>query len=519
MNAGTVHSLNVCSVAGQRIRSKTVQTMYKDATINEVDEALQNAREAFRHYRKSSLKERLYFMHAIADGLEAYDDRLIETAMRETALPETRLKNEKARTVFQLRSYADACGRGDWLEARIDTADVLRNPPKPDIRKMLVPLGPVVVFGSSNFPFAYSTAGGDTACAFAAGCPVIVKAHPAHAETSTMVAALISKAAASCKLPGGIFAHVYGASFEVGKALVQHPLTKAVGFTGSYSGGRQLFDWGAQRKEPIPVFAEMGSINPVFLLPQKLASSAPEMAKQCAASVTLGVGQFCTNPGLFIGIDGDDLQGFISGLGSDVKETVPAKMLHAGIARSYAQRRATAVSQEGVAVVSEAAVPAGEGLATATIATVKAGTFLQNEVLKEEVFGPYSLVVRCEDEAQMREVARRLQGQLTCTVMATEEDLQAHEELLEEVKDKCGRFILNGVPTGVEVCLSMHHGGPFPATTDPRFTSVGADGIKRFGRPVAFQGWTNNLLPDELKNENPLGIYRTVNNQLTKEKT
>lgn len=492
--------------------------MYKDATITEVDDVLKKAWEAFRIYRKSSLKERAAFMYAVADALEAHDDSLIQTAAKETALPEARLKSEKARTVFQLRNYADACLRGEWLEARIDTADTARNPPKPDIRKMLVPLGPVVVFGSSNFPFAYSTAGGDTACAFAAGCPVVVKAHPAHVETSTLVGAIISKTVKDCKLPEGLFAHVYGASFQVGEALVKHPLTKAVGFTGSYVGGKQLFDWGAQRKEPIPVFAEMGSINPVFLLPKKLASSPPEIAKSYAASITLGVGQFCTNPGLLIGIESESLQEFISLLGGDIKETTPAKMLHAGISKAYGEKRAKALAQEEVAVVSEAEVPAGDGMAIATVATVKAKQFLQNDVLQEEVFGPYSLVVRCADEAEMLQVATHLQGQLTCTVMATEEDLQAHEDLLEEIKNKCGRFVLNGVPTGVEVCLSMQHGGPFPATTDARFTSVGADGIKRFARPIAFQNWSNEYLPDELKDGNPLGIYRTVNNELTKEK-
>lgn len=492
--------------------------MPQDATVNEIDEALQKAWKAFHQYRKLSLRQRADFMRAIADELENCGPEVIETAMQETNLPETRLKNEKGRTVFQLNSYAAYCEQGDWLEARIDTAIPDKNPPKPDIRKMLVPLGPVVVFGSSNFPFAYSTAGGDTACAFAAGCPVIVKGHPAHAQTSALVEALITKAAQKCGMPEGIFTHVFGASFGVGEALVKHPLTRAVGFTGSYTGGKQLLDWGAQRKIPIPVFAEMGSTNPVFLLSEKLKAAAADTAKMYAGSITLGVGQFCTNPGLLIGIEGADLEEFTIVLGNEVKKVAPSKMLHPGIAKQYAERKETALAQAAVTVVAASELPAGEHSGAATIASTTAQAFLSNAVLQEEVFGPYSLIIRCKDVDEMTEVAKHLPGQLTCTLMATEKELALQEELIESIKNICGRLILNGVPTGVEVCLSMQHGGPFPATTDARFTSVGADGIKRFARPVAFQNWANDLLPDELKNENPLGIYRAVNNELSKEK-
>ena len=298
---------------------------YKDATIEEIDLTMQEAWNAFHVYRKFSLKQRAAFMKAIAVELENCGDELIQTAMKETNLPEARLRGERARTIFQLNSYGDACKKGEWLEARIDTAIPDKVPPKPDIRKMLVPLGPVVVFGASNFPFAYSTAGGDTACALAAGCPVIVKAHPAHAETSTIVANAILTAADKCNMPKGIFAHVYGASVEVGKALVMHPHTKAVGFTGSYAGGKQLFDWGNQRAVPIPVFAEMGSINPVFLLPEKLNAAAADIAKNYAGSITLGVGQFCTNPGLIIGIKGEGLDKFITALSDEIKKCSTCK--------------------------------------------------------------------------------------------------------------------------------------------------------------------------------------------------
>lgn len=490
--------------------------MFKDTSLEQVDEVMQEAWKAFHQYRRLSIRQRADFMRAIAAALENSSDDLIETAMQETALPEARLRNEKGRTVFQLNSYADACEKGEWLEARIDTAMPGRNPPKPDIRKMLVPLGPVVVFGSSNFPFAFSTAGSDTACAFAAGCPVIVKAHPAHVQTSTKVAELIFKAAKECNIPDGVFAHVYGASFEVGEFLVKHPFTKAVGFTGSYTGGKQLFDWGNQRKEPIPVFSEMGSVNPVFLLPAKLKTSAPDIARMIAASVTLGAGQFCTNPGLVFGIEGDGLQQFIASLHNEIKTYVPARMLHAGIAKAYTEKRTKALAQEEVTVIAESEPSTNEHCGPAVIATVPAKTFLGNALLHQEVFGPYSLVVRCQDINEMQEMIKHLEGQLTCTIMAAENELQHYEELVESIKNICGRIILNGVPTGVEVCLGMQHGGPFPATTDARFTSVGADGIKRFGRPVAFQNWVNELLPGELKNENPFGIYRTVNNELTK---
>jgi NADP-dependent aldehyde dehydrogenase len=382
---------------------------------------------------------------------------------------------------------------------------------------MLIPLGPVVVFGASNFPFAYSTAGGDTACAFAAGCPVIVKAHPAHSGTSERVAQAIFKAIEKCDMPPGVFAHLQGESFELGKRLIMHPIVKAVGFTGSFAGGKALFDQANQRVEPIPVFAEMGSINPVFLLPQKLNESFREIAKSYAASVTLSVGQFCTNPGLIIGIEGESLTGFMDSLGDEIMHTAPGKMLHPGIAKSFGEKRALALSQEEVTTVAVSNTEVKDNEGTPTLASASGKAFLNNPILHQEVFGPYSLIIRCKDVNEMFQVATHLEGQLTATLMATEEDILQNNELIEAVKNICGRIILNGVPTGVEVCLSMQHGGPFPATTDSRFTSVGADGIKRFARPIAFQNWSQGLLPDELKNGNPLGLWRTVNDQLTKD--
>jgi 2,5-dioxopentanoate dehydrogenase len=479
--------------------------MFKDSTPEETDLVMQKAWKAFHVYRKMSLKQRADFMRSIAKELEALGDDLIKIAMEESHLPVARLRNEKARTILQLNSYADACERGEWLEIRIDK----------NIRKMLVPLGPVIVFGAANFPFAYSTAGGDTASALAAGCPVVVKAHPGHAATSEMVAGAILKAATYSYMPDGIFAHVHGASFEVGKALIDHRYTKAVGFTGSFTGGKQLFDWANQRKEPIPVFAEMSSINPVFLLPGKMRSSAAEVAKMYASSITLGVGQFCTNPGLIMGIDNDDLREFMEALSAEIKQVEPSDMLNTGIFKNYVERRANALAQEEVETiaVADASPQLNQGVATLAMAT--AAAFINNPLLHQEVFGPYSLVVKCKDLAEMLEVSKNVEGQLTATIMATDEDIRNNDELIESIKNICGRFILNGVPTGVEVCLAMQHGGPFPATTDSRFTSVGADAIKRFARPIAFQNWSNELLPDELKDQNPLKIWRTVNNQLT----
>ncbi|OQP58065.1 aldehyde dehydrogenase [Niastella vici] len=491
--------------------------MFKDAAEHEINQVLNTAWQAFHQYRKYSLKDRAHFMRSIAAELENAGDELIHTAMRETNLPEARLRNERARTMYQLTSYADACERGEWLEARIDTANTSKTPPKPDIRKMLIPLGPVVVFGASNFPFAYSTAGGDTACALAAGCPVIVKAHPAHAQTSELVAQAILKAAGKCNMPNGVFAHVHGASQEVGKALVTHPHTKAVGFTGSYLGGKALFDWANQRKEPIPVFAEMGSVNPVFLLPEKLKQSPIEVAKLYAGSITLGVGQFCTNPGLIVGIECDELQQFITTLGNEIKTMSPGTMLHPGISKNYIENSRRALSQPQVQTIAVSEVQAAANQGAPTIASASGEAFLNNPILHQEVFGPYSIVIRCKDKNELLEVVRHLEGQLTATLMATDNDMLANEELVEAVKNICGRFIVNGVPTGVEVCLSMHHGGPFPATTDSRFTSVGADGIKRFARPIAYQNWSDSLLPPELKNGNPLNIWRTVNDVVTKD--
>ena len=486
---------------------------FQDATPAEIDTIMQEAWQAFPLFRKTTIKQRADLMRAIARALEETGDRLIQVAMNETNLPEARLRNERARTIFQLTSYAASCEAGHWLEARIDTAVPEKG--EPDIRKLQVAIGPVVVFGASNFPLAYSTAGGDTASALAAGCPVIVKGHPAHAETSEIVAQAISRCVAAAGLPKGVFAHVHGASFETGKALVTHPHARAVGFTGSYGGGKALFDWANQRKVPIPVFAEMGSINPVFLLPDKLKTSASALAAQLAGSVTLGTGQFCTNPGLILAVEGEGLDVFIRELGSAIERSAPGTMLHPGIAKAYAEKRTAALAQAAVNTVAVAAAQPRENQGVPTIATATAEAFFKNPLLHQEVFGPYSLIIRCPDVASLTRAAQHLEGQLTASLMATDEDLANHAALIDAVHEIGGRLILNGVPTGVRVALAMQHGGPFPATTDSRYTSVGGDAIKRWVRPLAYQSWSDGALPEALQNSNPLGLWRMVNNELT----
>jgi NADP-dependent aldehyde dehydrogenase len=490
--------------------------MFKNAPPSEVNRVMTQSVCAFAQYKKLNIKRRAEFLHAIAGELAARACDLLPLAHQETKLEETRLAGELKRTVFQLTSYADACAEGTWLDIRIDTSDLNRAPLKPDLRKLLVPLGPVVVFGAANFPFAYSTAGGDTACALAAGCSVVVKAHPAHAQTSAAVAETIQAVAKKQGLPDGIFLHLHGAGFEVGKALVLHPLTKAVGFTGSFEGGKALADLANGREEPIPVFAEMGSVNPVFILPQKLAAETQSIAIMLAKSITQSAGQFCTNPGILVGLKSRELNQFKKMLSNQILHTEPAAMLHGGIAKNFYQSRERVIDAGAVVVASNEG-KSKESDSSPTLAEVSADIFLNNRLLQNEVFGPFSLLVECSSAKEMLAVARAIKGQLTCTLLAGEKEAKNHEELIELLTEKCGRLVFNGVPTGVEVALAMHHGGPYPATTDSRYTAVGADGIRRFTRPVCFQNWNNDLLPVELRNENPLAVWRTVNNLLTKD--
>ncbi len=490
---------------------------FKEITLPEIDQVMMASQEAFLAYRKINGAAKAAFLEAIASEIEMIGDGLIHKAMQETNLPEARLQGERGRTCNQLRQFAALVKEGSWVEARIDTAIPDRAPlPKPDLRKMQVPLGPVVVFGASNFPFAYSTAGVDTVSALAAGCPVILKGHPAHAETSELVAGAIARAMTKTGMPINTFLHVQGASFEVGKALVQHPVTKAVGFTGSFSGGKALYDYACQRPDPIPVFSEMGSINPVFILPGALKVRGEKVAEQYAASITQSVGQFCTNPGLMLGLQSNELDEFTLQLAEKMKKIAPGTMLHPGIAVNYNKNRAKALAQKGVSLAAESADAAKANQGVPTLASVNASEFLSNPTLFEEVFGPYSLLVKATTMEELKAAVRRIPGQLTATIIGEEDELLEQTDFIQLVMEKAGRVIINGVPTGVEVCPSMHHGGPFPATTDSRFTSVGIDAIKRFVRPVSFQNFPDALLPAELKQSNPLGIWRLFNNELVR---
>ncbi len=390
---------------------------YKDATVSEVDQALKEAQVAFFSYKNLDGKKKGAFLRAIADEIEALGTELVTTAMKETNLPEARIINERGRTTGHCRMFAALVEEGSWVEARIDTADPNRTPaPKPDLRKLSVALGPVVVFGAANFPLAYSTAGGDTVSALAAGCPVIVKAHPAHAQTSELVAKAIHRAATKTGMPSNVFQHLHGSGFEVGKALVQHPLTKAVGFTGSLAGGKALFDIANQRPEPIPVFAEMSSINPVILLPETLNKNADKTAATLAGSITLGVGQFCTNPGLIIAIENEGLERFIKTLSAEIQKTIPATMLHQGIADNYSKKLTQALTQKGVKIEGQSSADGSSAQGKPVIASVHASEFLKNPALAEEVFGPFSLIIRCADLDELHTVVTHAHGQLTASI-------------------------------------------------------------------------------------------------------
>lgn len=478
---------------------------------------MEQAQEAFESFKKISGLERALFLKEIAAQIEASREPLVAIAQQESHLPLPRLNGELTRTTNQLKLFASLLEEGSWVEAAIDTADKNRVPAKPDTRKMLLPVGPVVVFGASNFPFAFSTAGGDTASALASGSSVVIKGHSAHAQTSQMVFEAIVKAIDICKMHPHTVQHVLGPGSTVGKALVEHPYTTAVGFTGSYAAGKSLWETANQRERPIPVFAEMSSINPVVLLPDTLQQSAASLAKTYAGSITLGMGQFCTNPGLLLGIKSEALEAFLSALGTEIEQVVPQKMLHKGILESYVKGLDNALAQKAVQTIGKSATAAGEGEAQPAVARVDAATFLSNPHLREEVFGPYSLAVVCSDKEELKKVLKTLKGQLTTTIMATDTDLDNYHDVLALQTTLAGRIILNDVPTGVEVCASMVHGGPFPSTTDARYTSVGTTAIKRWVRPVCFQGFKDAMLPDALKNSNPLNILRIVNNNWTRD--
>ena len=492
---------------------------FTEASNKEIDAAVDLATQAFKEYKNISSLKKAHFLRTIADEIEALGQPLIETYMAESGLPEGRAVGERGRTMGQLRAFASLLEEGSWVEASIDTAQPDREPmPKADIRKMLLPLGPIAVFGSSNFPLAFSTAGGDTASALAAGCPVIVKSHPMHAGTGELVASAILKAVEKTGMPNGVFSNLNSSGVAVGKFLVMHAGIKAVGFTGSIKGGMALYKLAGERKEPIPVFAEMGSINPVVVLPGALKEKGDYWAKQYAGSITLGAGQFCTNPGLILGIEGSEFDTFVTDLGQELEKIEPSCMLHPNIHKGYVESKEKLSSQVGTVKVGSYDATVRPNYAQQKIVTVNGTQFLENPTLHQEVFGPFSVVVKCKDKSQLKTVLEHLEGQLTGTILGKKEELLHYNEIVEALTNRVGRIIFNGVPTGVEVCPSMQHGGPFPASTDSRFTSVGVSAIKRWARPVAFQDWPNEMLPEALRDNNPLGIVRLINGLYTNDK-
>ena len=505
----------------QGVNPKTnsfVEDEFFIATNTDVEKALAKAQSAFHAFSKSDWSKRAIFLETIADEMESLGDVLIKRASNETGLPEARITGERGRTVGQLRMFANYIKGGDWVEASIDTAIPEREPiPRIDLRKMMVALGPVVVFGSSNFPLAYSVAGGDTAAALAAGCPVIVKAHPAHPGTSALVGQAISKAAQKCSMPDGVFSLLFDNGFEIGQALVEHPNTTAVGFTGSISGGRALFDIANKRPNPIPVFAEMGSTNPVILLPEALKTRSSEIAKEYAGSITLGVGQFCTNPGLLFALKGEELNEFKTHFSIALEKTAPDTMLHKGIGETYAQKSSEMLEKGSVELLSQSETAASNGQGRPIIARANGSEFIKNPALHEEIFGPFSMLIECDNQLELDACVQSLNGQLTGTLIGEQGDFENYSSIISSLEQKVGRIIFNGVPTGVEVCASMHHGGPYPATTDARFTAVGIHSIKRFLRPVSYQNTPDELLPVALQNANPIGIMRLVDGSYSKE--
>jgi NADP-dependent aldehyde dehydrogenase len=497
----------------------TLPGEFQVASIQDADEALRAANEAFLIFRDTTPEQRASFLEKIADEIAALGDALVERAHRETGLPLARLTGERGRTVNQLKMFAQVAREQSWVDARIDPAQPNRQPlPRADLRRMLRPIGPIVVFGASNFPLAFSVAGGDTASALATGNPVVVKAHDRHPGTSELVAGAVRRAVQATGLPAGVFSMLHGSGRVVGKALVEHPITRAVGITGSRTAGRSLFNAAAARPEPIPVFAEMSSLNPLFVLPGALRERGAAIANGLCSSVTLGVGQFCTKPGLVFGTESNDFAAFRQTFAEHLKAVAPATMLHSGICSSYHELLARAEALAAAKPLARAA--AGDPTKTHAAAValhIDVPSFIAHPEVTEEIFGPFAWIITGRSEAELEKAAEHLEGQLTATVHGTPDDLRKAAGLLRILERKAGRLIINGFPTGVEVCPAMNHGGPYPATTDVRFTSVGTAALQRFVRPVCYQDFPQELLPAPLRNENPAALWRLIDGKLSQE--
>jgi 2,5-dioxopentanoate dehydrogenase len=492
---------------------KNTETQFSKANAEQVEQAAAAAEQAFNIYRLTSLEERAQFLHTCADEIMALADELLDCVTAETGYPKGRGEGERARTCGQLRMQADFIKTGEYLDARIDPAMPDRQPlPRADIRYLNQPIGPIAVFAVSNFPLAYSTAGGDTASALAAGCSVIVKGHPSHPGTGELVAQALQKAASKCNMPNGLISFVHADDAIGGAALINAPQIKGIGFTGSIKGGTSIAKMAAARPEPIPVFAEMGSINPVILLPEALAQNYKNITTGFIASLTLGSGQFCVNPGLLVAIDNSALEQFVSQVAEDLKPVSAAVMLNERICQSFSEGTQAFANYDDVELVASGQVVSQQQgfYAQTQLFSTQASTFLANKQLQEEVFGPASLVVKCQNKQEIHAVIQALGGQLTATVHGLDSELEAYNALLNLLSLKVGRIVINGFPTGVEVCSAMVHGGPFPASTDSRFTSVGTAALLRWIRPVCYQSFPDKALPAALQNNNPLGLMRTI---------
>lgn len=509
-------SATFTSVNPRTRQAGTIQ--FVAATPGEINNAATQATAAFditRNYPATKLAD---FLDIMADEIEAMRPELIETTDMETGLGETRLSGELTRTTNQLKAFGDVLREGSYVDAIIDTAIPDRQPaPRADIRRMLFPIGPVVNFGASNFPYAFAIPGGDTAAAFAAGCPVIAKAHPGHPATSELFAQAINRAIEKAGFPTGFFSMLHGDSPEVGQALVKHPLVKAVAFTGSVRAGRAIFDTAAARQEPIPVYAEMGSVNPVVILPDAIEARAEAIADGLVTSATLGAGQFCTNPGLILMIEDEHTQAFITSYTGKMGQRAPGVLLNARIEEGLAQTVRETLNHQVEILTGGEPVSGTAYCYTNTVLQTNAATFLHDPWLQTEHFGPVTLFVLCQSMDELRECIGVLHGSLTATIHAEDSDLETVSELYNLLREKAGRLIWNGYPTGVEVVYAMHHGGPYPATTAPATTSVGFTAITRFMRPIAFQNIPPALLPPALQDNNPLGIMRIVNGERTRE--
>ena len=486
-----------------------MQPGFASSSNADLEAACTLAHNAFDAYRNIPLEKRAVFLETIADEILALGDILVTRAMAESGLPEGRIRGERGRTMGQFKLFANVVRRGDWVGARIDPALPNREPmPRADLRMRHIPLGPAAIFGASNFPLAFSVAGGDTASALAAGCPVIVKAHPAHPGTSELLGKAIISAAKTCDMPDGVFSLIFDSGYELGTELVAHPLIKAVGFTGSRSGGLALMKIAANRPEPIPVYAEMSSINPVFLLPSALKKNSSTIASGFAGSLAMGAGQFCTNPGLVVGLAGDDLNSFVEAARAAISELPTQVMLTEGIHAAYVKGVDSLAANDAVTQAAQGQSSTEPNRCQAKLFRTSAKQFLADESLSHEVFGSASLVVECGSVDELLAVTESLEGQLTATLQLDEGDTELAKSLLPILERKAGRILCNGYPTGVEVCDAMVHGGPFPATSDSRTTSVGSAAILRFLRPVCYQDMPAALLPAEIDDDNTLSLRR-----------